>query len=179
MDVSKEYKEAFRTNSYIEICHKVQSHIDLDSVSSSSSICDHYIHQCDILLEPQNETMGNLAKTFDIHCLFLEFFGAGSEAWTICERILHSIHQANANHQRIKKVINIAERVPKRGQRTTVYKELALYSSLPNPLTDFRQEKFPKIEKQLKLLLKRLTTNRSRIKRLTKIVVKKALYSCV
>ncbi|PWA58223.1 hypothetical protein CTI12_AA311640 [Artemisia annua] len=173
-DVSQEYHQAFRTNSYMEICNKVQNHICLDNGSSipSSSIRDHYIHKCDILLEAQNnETMANLAKTFDIHFLILDFFGAGLEAWKTNEKLLHSIHQANANQHRIKRAIKTAERAPKSDQRATVYNELALYASLSNPLLDFSPETFQNLHKQLSLLLNRLTTIHTRIKRKRKLII--------
>ncbi|XP_076920195.1 UPF0496 protein At1g20180-like [Bidens hawaiensis] len=173
-NVSKEYLDVFRTKSYIDICHKVQSHIDLEheSSSSSSNSCDHYIHQFDILFEPEHETMANLATTFDTHCLLiLNFFNAGLESWKICEKLLQSVHQANANHHRIKRVIKIAESVHKSDQCCEIYKELALYSSLANPLSDFSADKFPKMRDHLKPLLKRLTTKHSRIKRKRKLIV--------
>ncbi|KAL7589786.1 hypothetical protein Lser_V15G36734 [Lactuca serriola] len=175
-DVSKEYLEAFRTKSYMEICDKMESYIGFEneSYSSSSSIRDHYIHQCDILAEPQKEAMDNLANTYDIdHCLLLDFFDAGSESWKICEKLLHSIHQENVNRLSIARIIKLSEKVPKSGQRTRIYKELALYSSLENPLSDFSLEMFPKINNHLKLLLKRLTTNQVRLKR------KRALIMCM
>ncbi|XP_071729166.1 UPF0496 protein At1g20180-like [Rutidosis leptorrhynchoides] len=177
-DVSKEYLKAFRTKSYLDICHKVQNHMGLDknessSPSSTSLIRDHYIRKCDILFEPQNETMANLAKTVDHHCLLLlDFFDAGSEAWKICEQMLMSIHQLNANDLIIKRVINLSENVPKSDQQhITIYKELAFYSSLMNPLSGFSPQNFPKIQNHLKLLLKRLTTNRTRIERKRKLII--------
>ncbi|KAJ0475312.1 hypothetical protein HanRHA438_Chr13g0577481 [Helianthus annuus] len=168
-NVSKEYLDVFRTKSYIDICHKVQSHIGLDNESSSS--CDRYIRQFDILCEPEKETMANLAKTFDMHCLILDFLNAGLESWKICEKLLGSVHQAKSNYHRIKRVIKVAERVPKDDQHVEVYKELALYSSLANPLSDFSPEKFPKMHHHLNPLLKRLTTHRTRIKRKRKLII--------
>ncbi|KAI3516958.1 hypothetical protein L1887_16144 [Cichorium endivia] len=172
MDVSKEYLEAFRTKSYMDICDQVQSRIGLDNESSSSlpSIRDHYIHHCNIP-EPQKKTMVNLAKTFDIPCLLHDFFNAGLEAWKICEELLNSIHQEHANRHSIQRIVKLTESVPKGDQHTTIYKELALYSSLANPLSDFSLEKFPKIHNHLKLLLKRLTANEARIKRKRRLVM--------
>ncbi|GKA36418.1 UPF0496 protein-like protein [Tanacetum coccineum] len=115
--------------------------------------------------------MANLAKTFDIHFLILDFFGAGLEAWKINEKLLHSVHQANANQHRIKRAIKTAERVPKSDQRATVYNELAFYSSLSNPLLDFSPETFQNLQKHLRVLLKRLTTIHTRIKRKRKLII--------
>ncbi|KAL8218420.1 hypothetical protein R6Q57_021793 [Mikania cordata] len=170
-NVSKEYLDVFRTNSYIDICHKVQSHISLDNEASSSASCDHYIRQFDILFEPEIETMANLAKTFGMHSLILDFLNAGLESWRICEKLLQSVHQANTNHHTIKRVIKLAEMVPKSDQHVEIYNELALCSSLTNPLSDFSPEKFPKMNDHLKLLLKRLTTNRTRIKKKRKLII--------
>ncbi|KAI3816322.1 hypothetical protein L1987_16015 [Smallanthus sonchifolius] len=152
-DVNQEYKKAFRTQSYTEICNKVQT--------SSSSIHDHYNHLCDILLEPQNETLANLTNTFNLHHLLIDFFEASLKSWMICEELLDSIHQVNANHQKFKQIIKLAQRVP---YATKLYEELASYSSLVNPLSEFDPEKFPTLHIDHKLLLKKLTTKHMRIK---------------
>ncbi|KAK1416453.1 hypothetical protein QVD17_32244 [Tagetes erecta] len=169
-NVSKEYLDVFRTDSYIDICHKVQNHICLNNESSSSS-CDHYIRQFDILYEPENETMAKLAKTFDMHFLILDFFNAGFESWKICEKLLQAAYQANANYNRLKRVIETAKRVPKSDQEVEIHKELVLCSSLLNPLQDFNEENFPKMRDHLKPLLKKLTTNYTRVKRKRKVII--------
>ncbi|XP_071733100.1 UPF0496 protein At1g20180 [Rutidosis leptorrhynchoides] len=164
-DVNEEYKKAFRTQSYTDICNKVQTHIRFDDTSSSSSI--HDLH--DILFEPQSETITNLANTFNLHHLIIDFFEAGLEAWKICEQLLESIHQVNANHRKVKHIIKLAQRVPQGTQLPKTYQEVASYLSSRNPLSDFGPEKFPKYT-QHKLLLKKLTTKYIRIKRKQKII---------
>nr|XP_043619228.1 UPF0496 protein At1g20180 [Erigeron canadensis] len=169
-DVNEEYKKAFRTQSYTDIYNQVQTHMRYDRGSSSSSIHDHYVRLCDILLEPQSETIANLDKTFNLHHLLLEFFKAGVEAWKICEDLLESIHQINTNYRKVEQIINLAQRVPNGKQCPILYEELASYSSLMNPLSDFGPEKFPKVHTNHKMLLKRLTTKHIRIKRKDKII---------
>ncbi|KAL4575460.1 hypothetical protein LXL04_022304 [Taraxacum kok-saghyz] len=181
-NVSNEYFQAFRTKSYMGICDKMESYkgFDNESNSSSSSIHDHYIHHCDILPELEKETMANLANsTYDNHCL-LDFFNGGLEAWKICEKLLHSVHQENENHHSIARIIKLAESVPKKCQMTRMYKELALYSSLENPLSDLSTKMFPKIHNHLKLLLIRIRKNQARLKRKRTIItcLKKVL-GCV
>ncbi|KAI3734403.1 hypothetical protein L6452_13871 [Arctium lappa] len=166
MDVNQEYLEAFRTKSYIDICKKVQTHIG----SSSSSVHDHHVHLCDILLEPQNETIANLVETFGVHHLVLDFFQAGLEAWQICEQLLESVHQANANHRKVKRVVKLAQRVPDAKRCRKIYEELASYSSSVNPLSAFDPEKFPKLHTNHKQLLKRLTAKHTRIIRKQKLI---------
>ncbi|KAJ9553878.1 hypothetical protein OSB04_017923 [Centaurea solstitialis] len=168
MDVNQEYLEAFRTQSYIDICKKVQTHIGLSS--SSSCVHDHYNHLCDILLEPQNETITNLAETFRVDHLVLDFFEAGLEAWRTCEQLLESVHQANASHRKVKRVVKLAQRVPDAKRCKKIYAELASYSSSVNPLSAFDPEKFPKLHTDQKQLLKRLTAKHTRIKRKQKLV---------
>ncbi|CAH1431027.1 unnamed protein product [Lactuca virosa] len=168
LDINEEYMKAFRTQSYLDICDKVQNHITFDNGSSSSSIHTHYIHLCDIFLEPQTEAIANLAKTFNLHHLLLDFFESGLQAWIICEELLESIHQVNTNHHKVKRLIKLAQRVP---SSTKVYEELASYSSMVNPLSDFTPEKFPKIHINHKLLLNKLTTNHTRITRKRKVLI--------
>ncbi|GKA36419.1 UPF0496 protein-like protein [Tanacetum coccineum] len=165
-DVNEEYKKAFRTRSYTDICNKVQTHIRFDSNASSSSIHDQYVHLCDLLLEPQSETIAHLSKTFDVHHLLLNFFEAGLEVWKICEELLESVHQANANHHKIKQTIKLFERFP---CGTIIYEELDSYSSLVNPLSSFGPIKFPTLHGSHKLLLKKLTTKHTRNKRKQKL----------
>nr|GEY77126.1 uncharacterized protein [Tanacetum cinerariifolium] len=164
-DVNEEYKKAFRTHSYTDICNKVQTHIRFDSNASSSSIHDQYVHLCD-LLEPQGETITHLSKTFDVHHLLLNFFEAGLEVWKICEELLESVHQANANHHKIKQTIKLFERFP---CGIKIYEELDSYSSLVNPLSSFGPIKFPTLHGSHKLLLKKLTTKHTRNKRKQKL----------
>ncbi|KAI3816978.1 hypothetical protein L1987_10764 [Smallanthus sonchifolius] len=102
---------------------------------------------------------------------FVDETNVSKEYLEICEKLLQSVHQANANHHRIKRVIKIAQRVPKSYQHVEIYKELALCSSFANPLSDFSPDKFSKMRDHLKLLLKRLTTNRTRIKRKRKLII--------
>ncbi|KAI3696054.1 hypothetical protein L1987_79063 [Smallanthus sonchifolius] len=144
-DVNQEYKKAFRTQSYTDICNKVQT--------SSSSIRD---------------LCYNLTNTFNLHHLLVDFFVASLKSWMICEELLDSIHQVNANHQKFKQIIKLVQiRVP---YDTKIYEELASYSSLVNPLSEFDPEKFPTLHIDHKLLFKKLTTKHMRIKRKRKII---------
>ncbi|KAL4575459.1 hypothetical protein LXL04_022303 [Taraxacum kok-saghyz] len=166
MDVNEEYMNAFRTQSYLDICDKVQNHITFDN--KSSSIHHQYIHLCDIFLEPQTETIANLSKTFNLHHLLLDFFESGLQAWIICEELLESIHQVNINHHKVKRLIKLSQRVP---NSKKIHEELASYSSMVNPLSDFTPSKFPKIHINHKLLLNQLTTNHTRITRKRKLLI--------
>ncbi|KAK9059894.1 hypothetical protein SSX86_020598 [Deinandra increscens subsp. villosa] len=166
-DVNQEYKKAFRTQSYTDIFNKVQTHIRFDDEPSSSSIHSPYIRLCDILLEPQSETIANLTNTFNLHHLLIDFFKATIKSWMICEQLLESIHQVNTNHQKVKQIIKLTQRVP---YDTKVYEELDSYSSLVNPLSEFEPKKFPMLHIYHKLLLKKLTTKHTRVKRRQKII---------
>ncbi|XP_021999543.1 UPF0496 protein At1g20180 isoform X1 [Helianthus annuus] len=168
INVNQEYKNTFRTQSYTDICTKVQTHIQFNVEPSSASIHDRYIHLCDILLEPQSETLDNLTNTISLHPLLIDFFKASLNSWMICEQLLESIHQVNTNHQKVKQIIKLAQiRVP---YGTKIYEELASYSSLANPLSEFGPQKFPTLLIDHKLLLKKLTTKHKRIKRKRKII---------
>lgn len=85
----------------------------------------------------------------------------------ICEELLESIHQVNIHHQKVKQIIKLAQMVP---YDRKLYEELALYSSLVNPLSIFDPQKFPSLHIEHKLLLKKLTTKHLRIKRKRKII---------
>ncbi|KAL8224232.1 hypothetical protein R6Q57_019707 [Mikania cordata] len=167
-DVNQEYYKAFRTQSYTDICNKVQTHVRFDGEpSSSSSVHGPSIHLCDILLEPQSETIANLTNTFNLNHPLIDFFKASLRSWKIYEELLESIHQVNTNHLRVKHIIKLAQRVP---YDTKIFEELDSYSSLVNPLSEFDPQKFPTLHIDQKLLLKKLTTKHKRIKRKQKVI---------
>ncbi|XP_076885664.1 UPF0496 protein At1g20180-like [Bidens hawaiensis] len=169
INVNQEYKNTFRTQSYTDICTKVQTHIQFDVEPSSSLTHDGYIvHLCDILLEPQTETLKNLTNTFNLHYLLVDFFKASLQSWMICEELLKSIHQVNVNHQKVKQIIKLAQIRVSNGMN--IYDELASYSSLTNPLSEFGPQKFPTLHINHKMLLKKLTTKHLRIKRRRKAI---------
>ncbi|KAL0432329.1 UNVERIFIED_CONTAM: hypothetical protein Slati_2567200 [Sesamum latifolium] len=67
-NVNEEYKEAFRTKSYIEICNKVQDQLEIRSLTSGDLDLDHdhddeegrqYLRLSEYLLQPPHQRNPN------------------------------------------------------------------------------------------------------------------------
>ncbi|KMS94672.1 hypothetical protein BVRB_016410 [Beta vulgaris subsp. vulgaris] len=134
LNVNEEYKEVFRTKSYMEIWSKVQALDDNNqqcfSRSSSSSSSSSYVsysssssykynssspvpfymhHLSDFLLEPRQEAVIDIIKSSNLQTLLNDYFDASLEACNICELLLRGIHKTRSNHRLLEKVINLSE----------------------------------------------------------------------
>ncbi|KAK4429419.1 hypothetical protein Salat_1242300 [Sesamum alatum] len=203
-NVNDEYREAFRTKSYIDICNKVQGQLEtrtsLDvqlgqsSSSSSSSLSSppspmiHPVHLSDNLLEPRQETLTAIFETSKaLHDHFLEnYFEISLEAGRICEYLLQNVHQVRANHRAIRYVLKLMKRVPDcekwtNNQHHTVYRNLASFALRKNPFSSMTPEKFHELHDSHVDLLHQLTSKCRKTKRRTKLIryMKRALAAFV
>ncbi|CAN8312673.1 unnamed protein product [Cochlearia groenlandica] len=184
LSVNEEYKEAFRTNSYLEIKTKAEdqlgitsySKISSSSSSPSSSKFSFHSHFTDYLLDPPQETLEALLQDSSFHNLLVKFFDFSSEACDVCETLLQCIQQIKINHNRIKRVIKIGKRVCSNGAKTgecypeklsaLIFQELSRFALLKNPLFCIIQEaQFHRVHDANSDLLSRLTSKRRRIRR--------------
>ncbi|CAH2036746.1 unnamed protein product [Thlaspi arvense] len=188
LSVNEEYKEAFRTNSYLEIrtkaedqlgitfCSKLSSSSSPSSTTSpSSSDISFHSHFTDYLLEPPQDTLDALMQDSRFHNLLVKFFDFSSEACDVCESLLQCIQQIKINHNKIKRVIKIGKRVSngaKTAERSPeklialIFQELSRFALLKNPLYCIINEaQFRRVHDANSDLLARLTSKRRRIKR--------------
>lgn len=180
-NVNSEYLNAFRTNSYVDICNKAQgygientsmrlSHSSSCSTSSSSS-----------LLEPRQEIVTKMIKSFKVHHLLVDYFEASLEACLCCDKILQGVRQTRFDYGKVTNVVNkLSQRVVEYDTDTDVdtntddniiYEELVssvINNSLclSNNVINFRD-----IQEKHIALLNRLNSKRLKLRR--KITIKR------
>ncbi|KAF3495967.1 hypothetical protein DY000_02055184, partial [Brassica cretica] len=182
LSVNEEYKEAFRTKSYLDIRTKAEDQLGItlsSKLSSSPPSSSHsppssdlifHSHFTDYLLDPPQETLDALMQDSSFHNLLANFFDFSSDACDVCESLLQSIQQIKINHVKIKRVIKIGERVCNNGaktpERALIFQELSRYALLKNPLYSIiNQAQFRRVHDANSELLARLTSKRRRIRR--------------
>ncbi|KAE8654060.1 Single hybrid motif superfamily protein isoform 1 [Hibiscus syriacus] len=165
-NVNEEYKEAFRTKSYVEMWSQVHG---FDKLPSTSSIGNVHINLSEFLLKPRQETLDKI-ESLNVHHLLLDYFEAGLEACNLCEVILKSIHQTRVYYQRIRKVIKLCKRVQDFSdeQCNVILKELTGFALLKNPLSIITQLQFRKIHENNLDLFRKLTSKCKNIRRKAK-----------
>ncbi|KAJ6731103.1 UPF0496 PROTEIN 3-RELATED [Salix viminalis] len=183
LNVNEEYKEAFRTKSYVEMWSKVQDQLRRTSIdgvdklaSTSSSSLPFYLHLSDYLFEPhQQETLGEMMGSLKFHHLLVDYFEASSKACHICDLLLHCNQQTRGNYKRIRRVIKLSKRVQDSADcsddkiRGAMFRELAAYASLENPLSMFFSTvKFHDFHDDNEVFLRGLTSEKRRVVRKAK-----------
>lgn len=177
-NVNEEYKEAFRSKSYVELWRKAQRQLGKRSLErlSSASSCPDLHHLSDFLLEPKQETLVNMMKTSRIHQLLTNYFESSFEACNVCELLLQSTLQSRSNYRKIKSVINISKKVsdsnPVKDNEIwiqMIFKEMEGFALLKNPLSSTGRMEFDKLRDANNDLLHQLTSKQKKIKRNTKL----------
>lgn len=150
LNVNEEYKEAFRTQSYIDICSKVQGHMQMQEVNNDElSSFPLFVHDLtESLVEPGQETLADIIQSYNLHPLLVDYFKITTQACNLCEFFLQSIRQTRANYRIIKRVIKLSKRTRNYTDDqccTAMFKHLASFASKKNPLSsiispfEFRQ----------------------------------------
>ncbi|KAF8112410.1 hypothetical protein N665_0064s0043 [Sinapis alba] len=183
LSVNEEYKEAFRTKSYLDIRTKAEDQLGLTFSSNlsssppspSSSDLSFHSHFTDYLLDPPQETLDALMQDSSFHNLLVNFFDFSSDACDVCESLLQCIQQIKINHVKIKRVIKFGKRVCNGGKTAErspeklcalIFQELSRYALLKNPLyCIINQAQFRRVHDANSELLTRLTSKRRRIRR--------------
>ncbi|KAF9683176.1 hypothetical protein SADUNF_Sadunf05G0185200 [Salix dunnii] len=181
LNVDEEYKEAFRTKSYVEMWTKVQDQLrktridGVNKVTSPSSSLPFYLHLSDYLLEPQQRgTLREMIEASKFHHFLDGYFKASFEACHICGLLLQCIQQTLANNKKIRRVIKLSKRVQATADysdeiSSAMYRELAAYALLENPLSIFYTTvKFNDFHDKNLVLLHGLTSEQRRIMRKAK-----------
>ncbi|KAK4434647.1 hypothetical protein Salat_0627500 [Sesamum alatum] len=177
-NVNEEYKEAFRTKSYIEICNKVQDQLEMRSSTGDldgEELGRHYLHLSEYLLQPNQETLTSMSDTSNQHQFLLKYFKISLEATQMCESLLTNVHQARNGYRAIKTVTKLIKRVPDCGNRThnhyhRAYKALASFAQRGNPFSNVTLEKFLELHDNQENLLQELTSQHRKTKRRTKFI---------
>ncbi|CAA2966611.1 UPF0496 protein At1g20180 [Olea europaea var. sylvestris] len=186
-NVNEEYKEAFRTNSYVEIYKKVQGQLERKSTdngpssssSSSSSLftssSSRNVHLYEFLLEPQQETLAYMIENSELHQLLVSYFEISLDACRLCELLLKNVHKTRANYHGIKTAIKQMKKVPDDASWNTddkclaVYRNLATFVMHRNPLSAITPLQFHELHENHLLFLQRLTSECGKTQRKTKL----------
>lgn len=169
-NVNEEYKEAFRTKSYIEMWSKVQGQLrkstsfDHPIIASPSASLHHYTHFADYLLEPRQDMLADMIGSINLHHLLVNYFEICLEACNICELLLRSIHQTHAYCRIIDRIIYLHGLL----DYNSIYGELQKLALLRNPLSVITPAQFNHIHNKYKALIRRLTSKSKKIRRKVK-----------
>ncbi|XP_073126320.1 UPF0496 protein At1g20180 isoform X2 [Henckelia pumila] len=159
-NVNEEYKEAFRTKSYIEIRSKIRGRLE-KSFSSPSSVHTHGIKLSEYLLEP--ETLTSILESSNLHPSLINYLRISQEACQVCESLLQNVHQVRAHYRQIDHIIKFIKRVPNnkswtQDQYLMVYGSLASFALSKNPLSTMNQKKFHELHDSSMLLLHEISS---------------------
>ncbi|WCJ44283.1 hypothetical protein M5689_024958 [Euphorbia peplus] len=185
-NVNEEYKEAFRTTSYVEMWSRIQGQLrrrstdgGLDRLpstsSSSSSLPNFYVNLSDHLFQPENKaTLTGMVHNMDFHRLLIDYFESSLEACNLCDLLLRSIHQTRVNYRRIEKVIKLSKSTKHSSDHTkkirgSILRELSAYSMIKNPLTFVSQKEFRNLHDNNLDLLNKLNSEQRKIRRKSKL----------
>ncbi|KAJ6336349.1 hypothetical protein OIU78_012864 [Salix suchowensis] len=109
------------------------------------------------------------------HHLMVDYFEATSKACHICDLLLQCKQQTRGNYKRIRRVIRLSKRVQDSADcsddkiRGAMFRELAAYASLENPLSMFFSTvKFHDFHDDNEVFLRGLTSEKRRIVRKAK-----------
>ncbi|KAB2029904.1 hypothetical protein ERO13_D05G187100v2 [Gossypium hirsutum] len=172
-NVNEEYKEVFRTKSYLETWTKVHGQLEntsFDRLSPSSSIPNHRINLSEYLLQPKQETLDKI-ESLNFHHLILDYFEAGLEGSNLCESLLRSIHQARVYYRKIRRVIKISKRIDQEfsdDKCSVIFKELAGFALLKNPFSIISPVQLRDFHESNLDLFHKLTSRREKLKRQAK-----------
>lgn len=180
VSVNEEYKNAFRTKSYIDMYSKLEERGQSSSLSScsSSSSLNLYVHLSEYL-EPKQETLMNMIESFHIHELLIDYFEASLDAYHICELLLRGVHQTRANYRTIQRVVESSKKIKER-HLNTIFRHLDRFASSANPLSVFSTVEFDDKHQQNMFLLDSLTLQCRKIRRrvkFNKVFKKVGVYS--
>ncbi|GMI82469.1 hypothetical protein like AT1G20180 [Hibiscus trionum] len=168
-NVNEEYKEAFRTKSYIEMWTQVHGQLEkasFDRLSSSSPTFNHSINLSQYLLQPKQETLDKIVS-LNFHHLLSQYFEAGLEGCNFCESLLRSIHQTRVYYQKITRLIKISKDINDE-QCSVIHTELAGFALIKNPFAIFSPVRFRDIHEANQDLFHNLTSTREKLKRQAK-----------
>ncbi|XP_008806164.1 putative UPF0496 protein 2 [Phoenix dactylifera] len=160
--VKEEYRGAFRSKSYTDICTQVQKHLKTTSSKRKSRNQD-YTH----LLEPKQEVLSSI-----IHCtthlpsLLLDYFDASLHACNLCGSLIESIDQARADHRILRRVLELATASQcTEDQHHSMASNLVLFSKLDNPFSGPNPTRFERIHEAYGSMARQLVSAHRKLMR--------------
>lgn len=166
LNVNEEYKQAFRTNSYIEFTTTNKDNDTSSSSSSSSLSC---------LLEPDQDLLRNMFQSSHgrVHHLLIDYFQASFEAFKTCQLLFQALHQTRINHAIVDRVIKLITRALMVddddggfNNNGLVYRELlSSFSQLENPFSVLTHDQFLGLHGTHSVLLQKLSHKRNETRR--------------
>ncbi|KAL6527478.1 hypothetical protein OROGR_016568 [Orobanche gracilis] len=164
-NVNEEYKQAFRTKSYIEIREKVQCQLEIScdlhqeqyiatssSSSSSPNNVQYDLNLCEFLLHEPHDQESLISS--NLHEFLVNYFEISHEISRICETLLTDIHRVRDDHRSMRNVITSIQRVP------SGHENLASSNLHKNPFSKTAlPQKFQELHNSHILLLHDLTSH--------------------
>ncbi|CAH9095100.1 unnamed protein product [Cuscuta europaea] len=192
--VNREYMEAFRTKSYVEVYDKVQTQLLtgagimsrantcggaaedrlLTIPSSSSSSSQRRLQLCHLSGAADDDLQYYYSsQPHDHHPLLNEYFLVSLEACKMCESLLKNVLHTRTNYD--KNIKCATKGVSGRGvwsaeQLRCAYAHLESFSALKNPLSTASQVRFNEVQDNHFALLHRLTSRTRKLKRKMKVM---------
>ncbi|XP_073021375.1 UPF0496 protein At1g20180-like [Primulina eburnea] len=171
--VNEEYKEAFRTKSYVEICKIIQGRLEKSS-SPPSPGQTQCIQFSEYLLEP--ETLTSILESSNLHPSLINYFQISQEACKVCESLLQNVYQVRAQYRAIDHITKFIKRVRNnkswtQDQYLMVYRSLASFALRKNPLSIINTKKFHELHDSNMLLLHELTSQYLKTKRRSRFII--------
>ncbi|GAA0155877.1 hypothetical protein LIER_38173 [Lithospermum erythrorhizon] len=153
------------------------------SSSSSSSMMQNNVHLSEIILQPQQESINEIIRSFNLHHFLISYFENSIEAFRLCEFLLSRIREIMANYRTTKRVMKLMKRVTMGADHIpshefyAIYKELASFALLKNPLSVISPTRFQSKHDSHVLLLHKLSSHCRNIRRKRKVFrrLKKAM----
>ncbi|KAI4320935.1 hypothetical protein MLD38_034367 [Melastoma candidum] len=173
--VNQEYAEAFRTESFAEMWGKLAE----SRVTASTSLdrpVPPFALLSESLLQPARETLVDMAKSFYLHPLLIEYFDVTSKACDVYELLLNAVHSTQANFQKVKAaIILVREEFDENSSclenRTheKICGELSSYAQLQNSLSVVSMDQFRDLHDGHSVLLRNLVNEHRQMNKRRKL----------
>ncbi|KAI3419835.1 uncharacterized protein J3R85_012940, partial [Psidium guajava] len=145
-----------------------------------------YLHLSENLLSPRQETLTEWIKTLDLHPLVIDYFEYSLEACRLCELLILSVHQTQANNQWIERAIKLTKKLNDATSSTDhqcwmICEELSAFSEHRNPFDLVSKEKFHGVRQAFAILLQKLKAKHNKTMRrvkLKRIAISMGLMGC-
>ncbi|KZV16543.1 hypothetical protein F511_11375 [Dorcoceras hygrometricum] len=192
-NLSEEYKEAFRTKSYTEICNKARSQLETKKSFDAQSLHSlstpphpRNVQLVDSLLEPRQETLTPILEDPNLQ-IFADYFNTSREAFENGELLLKNINQGRITYLETQNMIKKAKCLLNGSSWTNdeycqVQNILVSFTS-QNPLSVISPEKFHELHLSHMILYRELTSQynktKQRIKANRRIKLVKTVFKVV
>ncbi|CAH9097011.1 unnamed protein product [Cuscuta epithymum] len=187
--VNREYMEAFRTKSYVEVQTQL---LAANTTCGAAAAEEHRLHTtpshrrlqlCHLLAGADDDQLQYYysSQPHDHHPLLNEYFLVSLEASKMCESLLKNVLHTRTNYDKnIKcatKGVAGGRGVWSAEQLQRAYAQLQSFSALRNPLSTASQVRFNEVQDGHFALLHRLTSRARKLKRKMKLLrlLRKAL----